>query len=99
MVLILKFKLNAGSFGVAATRYGNFALQKADLILCIGIRFGTQIVGGDPKKFSPKSKKILVDIDSNEFKSQRLPYIDVKINSEISDFILALSAKKINLKL
>ena len=90
-------KLNAGSFGVAATRYGNFALQKADLILCIGIRFGTQIVGGDPKKFSPKSKKILVDIDSNEFKSQRLPNIDVKINSEISDFILALSAKKINL--
>jgi len=89
-------KLNAGSFGVAATRYGHFALQKADLLLCIGIRLGAQIVGGDPKKFSPKSKKILVDIDSNEFKSQRLPKIDVKINSNISSFMSSLFSKKIN---
>ena len=91
-------KLNAGSFGVAATRFGNFALQKSDLLLCIGIRLGTQIVGNDPKKFSPNSKKILIDIDPNEFKSQRLPKIDIKINSNINDFMTRISKKKINLK-
>ena len=31
--------LNMGSFGVAATRYGNFAIQKADLIIFLGNSF------------------------------------------------------------
>lgn len=91
-------KLNAGSFGVAATRYGNFTLQKADLIFCIGTRLGTQAVGGDPKKFSPNSKKILIDIDTNEFNSQRLPKIDIKISSSIKPFISQMFTKKIKLK-
>ena len=47
--------LNAGSFGVAASRYGNFTLQQSDLLLCLGMRLSAQIVGGDPKKFSPNS--------------------------------------------
>jgi len=89
--------LNAGSFGVAATRFGNFSLQQADLLICLGIRFGTQIVGADPKKFSPHSKKILIDIDSNEFKSQRLPKIDLKINENIKSYIDILNKKKLNL--
>ena len=90
--------LNAGSFGVAATRYGNFTLQKADLIFCIGTRLGTQAVGGDPKKFSPGAKKILIDIDPNEFKSQRLPKIDVKINASIKDLMKSLLSKNIRLE-
>ncbi len=90
--------LNAGSFGVAATRYGNFTLQKADLICCIGTRLGTQAVGGDPKKFSPSSKKILIDIDPNEFKSQRLPKIDIKINASIKDFMKSLLSKNIKIE-
>ena len=73
--------LNAGSFGVAASRYGNFTLQQSDLLLCLGMRLSAQIVGGDPKKFSPNSKKILVDIDNNEFKNHRLPKINLKINA------------------
>lgn len=91
-----KDRLNAGSFGVAATRYGNFTVQKADLIFCIGTRLGTQAVGGDPTKFSPNSKKILIDIDKNEFKSQRLPKIDVKIHSDIKSFFSKISSKNIN---
>ena len=89
--------LNAGSFGVAASRYGNFTLQQSDLLLCLGMRLSAQIVGGDPKKFSPNSKKILVDIDNNEFKSHRLPKINLKINANIKDYINALNKKKLNL--
>lgn len=91
-------KLNAGSFGVAATRFGNFTLQKADLIVCVGARLGTQVVGGDPKKFSPNSRKILIDIDYNEFKSQRLPKIDIKINADVKDFMQAILSEKIEVK-
>ncbi len=90
-------KLNAGGFGVAGTRYGNFVLQKADLLICIGIRLGTQIVGGDIKKFSPNAKKILIDIDHNEFSSHRLPKIDLKINAEINDYLKVLNKKNIKL--
>jgi len=91
-----KDPLNAGSFGVAATRNGNFALQKADLLICLGIRFNTQIVGGNPKNFSPKSKKILVEIDQNEFKSHRIPKIDLKINADVNDFLSSINKEKLN---
>ena len=60
-------KLNAGTFGVAATRYGNFAIQNSDLIISLGCRLNTQITGSNIKSFAPKAKKIVVDIDSNEF--------------------------------
>ena len=89
-----KDSLNTGSIGVAATRNGNFALQKADLLLCLGIRFNTQIVGGNPKNFAPRAKKILVEIDENEFKSHRIPKINLKINTNVNDYLLELNRKK-----
>jgi len=90
-------KLNAGSIGVAATRNGNFVLQKADLLLCLGVRFSTQIVGGDPNKFAPNAKKILVDIDKDEFKSHRIPKIDLKIHANVKDYLIELNKKKLNI--
>ncbi len=89
--------LNVGSIGVAATRNGNFTLQKADLLICMGIRFNTQLAGGNPKNFAPNAKKILIDIDSNEFKSHRIPKINVKIKANINDYLAELN--KINLNL
>ena len=89
--------LNVGSIGVAATRNGNFTLQKADLLICMGIRFNTKLAGGNPKNFAPNAKKILIDIDSNEFKSHRIPKINVKIKANINDYLAELN--KINLNL
>ena len=89
--------LNVGSIGVAATRNGNFTLQKADLLICMGIRFNTQLAGGNPKNFAPNAKKILIDIDSNEFKSHRIPKINIKIKANINDYLTELN--KINLNL
>lgn len=91
--------LNMGSFGVAATRYGNFAIQTADLVIFLGARLSTQMIGGDPSKFAPQAKKIIVDIDKAEFKSQRLPKIDLKINCDIKKFLKGLENTKLPKKL
>jgi acetolactate synthase I/II/III large subunit len=79
-------KLNAGTFGVAATRYGNFAIQNADLIISLGCRLNTQITGSNIKSFAPKAKKIIVDIDLNEFKKNNGLKIDLKINLDLKIF-------------
>ena len=76
-------KLNAGTFGVAATRYGNFAIQNSDLIISLGCRLNTQVTGSNIKSFAPKAKKIIIDIDSNEFKKNNGLKIDLKINLDL----------------
>ncbi len=81
-----KDKLNAGSFGVAATRFGNFAVQNSDLIISLGCRLNTQITGSNIKSFAPKAKKIIIDIDENEFKKNNGLNIDLKINTDLRIF-------------
>jgi len=90
-------KLNSGVFGVAATRFGNFTLQTADLIIFLGTRLSSQIVGADLSKFAPKAKKILVEIDKQEFTNHRLPKIDLKINCDVNLFLNEIN--KVNLKI
>ena len=80
-------KLNSGLFGVAATRFGNFTLQSSDLILFLGTRLSVQVVGANPKNFAPKAKKILVEIDSQEFTNHILPKVDLKINNDVKVFL------------
>ena len=90
-------KLNAGTFGVAATRYGNFAIQNSDLLISLGCRLNTQITGSNIKSFAPGAKKIVVDIDPNEFKKNNGLKIDLKINIDLKTFfkkIIPLIKKK-----
>ena len=82
-----KNKLNAGTFGVAATRYGNFAVQNCDLLISLGCRLNTQITGSNIKSFAPNAKKIVVDIDENEFKKNNGLKIDLKINLDLKIFL------------
>ena len=79
-------KLNAGTFGVAATRYGNFAVQNCDLLISLGCRLNTQITGSNIKSFAPNAKKIIIDIDKNEFKKNNGLKIDLKINLDLKVF-------------
>lgn len=79
-------KLNAGTFGVAATRYGNFAIQNSDLLISLGCRLNTQITGSNVKSFAPRAKKIVIDIDNNELKKNNGLKIDLKINLDLKIF-------------
>ena len=91
-------KLNAGTFGVAATRYGNFAIQNADLLISLGCRLNTQITGSNLKSFAPNAKKIVVDIDDNEFKKTNGLKYDLKINLNLKDFFKTINPKIKNKK-
>ena len=79
-------ELNAGTFGVAATRYGNFAIQNSDLLISLGCRLNTQITGSNIKSFAPKAKKIIIDIDKNEFKKKNGLKVNLKINLDLKIF-------------
>ncbi|MAJ22902.1 MAG: hypothetical protein CBC24_03545 [Candidatus Pelagibacter sp. TMED64] len=77
---------NAGTFGVAATRFGNFAVQNSDLIIVLGCRLNTQLTGGKINTFAEKAKKIVVDIDLAELNKENGLKIDLKINLDLKEF-------------
>ena len=61
-------EFNFGRPGTIASRYANFILQNADLLITIGARLDLVQVGYNYKNFAPKAKKIIVDIDEAEIK-------------------------------
>lgn len=80
--------LKVGTFGINGTRYGNFAVQKADLIIVLGSRLDTHVAGTPLKNFAPKAKKIIVDVDLAELnKYRQLEFdVDVSINMDLKSF-------------
>jgi acetolactate synthase I/II/III large subunit len=84
-----------GSFGTHGTRYGNFTVQNADLILSIGARLDTREAGSPFSTFARRARKIVVDVDINElnkFKALGVD-IDLMINHDAQDFLLAMESK------
>jgi len=69
---------NFGRPGTIASRYANFILQNADLLIAIGARLDLVQVGYNYKNFAPKAKKIIVDIDESEIKK-----IDTEIDLSV----------------
>ncbi len=63
-----------------ARRRRNFAIQEADLLIALGMRFDDRVTG-NLKTYSPNSKKIHVDIDASEInKNVR---VDVGIEGDL----------------
>lgn len=58
--------LNIGRIGIYGDRAANIALQKSDLVLCIGTRLAIPQVGYDKADFGRKATKWVVEIDSTE---------------------------------
>ncbi len=80
-------KLNAGPFGVYATKFGNMAIQNCDLLIILGCKLNPTLMGSNPKKFADKAIKIQVDIDKEELKEQNHLKTDLKICANLDDFI------------
>ncbi|MCI0438091.1 MAG: biosynthetic-type acetolactate synthase large subunit, partial [Chloroflexi bacterium] len=78
--------LSAGWPGMHGMAYSSLALEEADLMIALGMRFDDRITG-NPKFFARNSKKIHVDIDPSEIGK------NVKVDCPIvSDLKLALQA-------
>ena len=60
--------------GTIGGRGPNFIVQSADLLLIIGCRMNSRLVGPEPKNFASKAYKIEVNIDKNELKR---PDVDI----------------------
>lgn len=58
--------LYLGMVGMHGTVAANRAIQAADVLVCLGVRFSDRVTG-KRKAFSPHSYKIQVDIDEAEF--------------------------------
>ena len=54
-----------GFIGMHGTLYGNYAIQNADLIMAVGVRFSDRIIG-DPCSYGENAKIIHIDIDPAE---------------------------------
>ena len=85
--------LHVGGFGTHGTRAANFAVQNADLLICIGARLDTKATG-NPVHFARGAKLVMVDIDGAEIaKFEKLGRtIDFGFECDAGDFINALSS-------
>ena len=70
--------LRIGSPGVYGDRVANYAIQNADLVISIGSRLDSRQIGGSGPMFSVHSKKIMVDIDTEEI--NKMPEKGVEID-------------------
>ena len=84
--------LAIGGFGTHGTRYANFAVQNADLIISVGSRLDTKATGSPPSSFAREARLIMVDIDEAEIrKFVKLNLkVDVAISSDAGVFLRAL---------
>lgn len=86
-----------GVVGMKGHRVANIAIQNCDLLLSIGCRLSVQLIGFEYEKFSPDSKKIVVDIDINEHTKKTIN-IDLFIESDAKIFIQKLLEETKNKK-
>lgn len=78
--------LYIGRSGIMGDRAGNFTVQNSDLLLIIGSRMSVPHVGYKKEFFAREAKKIVVDIDSTEFKKQSMKP-ELGIESDAGEFI------------
>jgi acetolactate synthase-1/2/3 large subunit len=78
-VLPTAHDLYIGRIGNKGTRAGNFAIQNADFILCLGCRMSISTTGYAYDLFAREAEIYVVDIDPNEHKKNT-----VKITKEIN---------------
>jgi acetolactate synthase-1/2/3 large subunit len=87
--------LRVGPFGVYGPRLGNFAVQNADFILCLGSRLSQNITGGILPAFARGAKIVMVDASPGEMDKfdGRGINIDLRIRARLDEFVPALLAR------
>lgn len=77
-----------------ACRYGNFCIQNADLVLCVGCRLSIETTGPEREKFARAARLIVVDIDKVEH-SKKGAKIDRFIHGDARDFLTRLAGEEL----
>lgn len=81
--------LYVGRPGTVGDRAGNFAVQRADLLLVLGCRLNVRQVSYNFPGFAPLARKIMVDVDAAELAKPTLS-IDMPIHADLKQFLPVL---------
>ncbi|MDD3269760.1 MAG: biosynthetic-type acetolactate synthase large subunit [Syntrophomonadaceae bacterium] len=72
--------LYLGMLGMHGSRYTNYLINEADLIIALGVRFDDRVTG-NLSKFCPQATIIHIDIDRSEI--NKIKKADISLNSDI----------------
>jgi acetolactate synthase-1/2/3 large subunit len=78
--------LCAGLIGNFGQRAANFAVQNADLLLCLGCRLAPTAVGYETDLFARQAVKIVVDVDKNQLKHAAIR-VDLPVHADLRIFV------------
>jgi acetolactate synthase-1/2/3 large subunit len=83
------WKNRVGTFGVYGSRLGNFVIQHADLVVCLGTRLSQNLTGGVLNSFAPKARIVMVDADLGELNKFDGYGIEIsqRIHCQMADFL------------
>jgi len=73
--------LNLGMMGMHGEAWVNQAIQEADLLLALGMRFDDRVTG-NLKTYAPNARKVHIDIDPAEFNKNVI--VDVALAGDLS---------------
>jgi acetolactate synthase-1/2/3 large subunit len=80
--------LNFGMMGMHGMTYANLAVQHADLIIAVGMRFDDRATG-NTKGFAPRAQIVHIDIDPAEI-GKNIP-VDVPIVGDVRSVVKAIN--------
>ncbi len=79
--------LNLGMMGMHGEAWVNQAIQQADLLIALGMRFDDRVTG-NLKTYAPNAKKIHVEIDPSEVNKN--VHVDVALIGDLSEVLAQL---------
>jgi acetolactate synthase-1/2/3 large subunit len=78
-----------GMLGMHGTYEANFAMNRADLILCVGARFDDRVTGR-LDAFAPNSRKVHIDIDRSSI--NKIVEVDVAVVADVGNALADMIA-------
>ena len=76
--------LSLGMLGMHGTVYSNYAINEADLLLALGVRFDDRVTG-KLSEFAKHGRIVHVDIDASEINKNKAAHIAV--NTDVKSFL------------
>ncbi len=80
--------LSLDMLGMHGTVYANYAVNEADLLLALGVRFDDRVTG-KLSEFAKHGRIVHVDIDASEINKNK--YAHIAINSDVKSFLDAVN--------
>ena len=82
--------LSLGMLGMHGTVYANYAVNEADLLIALGVRFDDRVTG-KLSEFAKHGRIVHVDIDPSEINKNKTAHIQV--NTDVKSFLSSILPK------